>query len=130
MFKKTNLKLIRRWKKSRNAGKFVHSKYSCTLTSQVSVQFLCPTKLLIIAIIKCLSYSKISAIMCSLFSVLFLFNLGKHVHKWEKILSSLLNMTLGTSCIIGPFLCCHLLYLIIYLLFTICDKKMTVNDTK
>ena len=71
---------------------------------------MCPTKLLIIVIIKCLSYSEISAIMCSLFSVLFLFNLGKHVHKWEKILSSLINMTLGTSCIIGPFLCCHLFY--------------------
>ena len=26
---------------------FVHSQYSCILTSQVSVQFLCPTKLLI-----------------------------------------------------------------------------------
>ena len=30
---------------------FVHSQYSCILTSQVSIQFLCPTKLLIIVII-------------------------------------------------------------------------------
>ena len=28
---------------------FVHSQYSCILTSQVSIQFLCPTKLLIIS---------------------------------------------------------------------------------
>ena len=28
--------------------KFAHSQYSCILTSQVSIQFLCPTKLLII----------------------------------------------------------------------------------
>ena len=30
---------------------FVHSQYSCILTSQVSIQFLCPTKLLVIMII-------------------------------------------------------------------------------
>jgi len=30
---------------------FVHSKYSCILTSQVSTQFLCPTKFLIKVII-------------------------------------------------------------------------------
>jgi len=30
---------------------FVHSQYSCILTSQVSIRFLCPTKLLIIVII-------------------------------------------------------------------------------
>ena len=44
---------------------FVHSQYSCILSSQVSIQFLCPTKLSIIINnfrIKCVSYSKISAI--------------------------------------------------------------------
>ena len=44
--------------------KFIHFQYSCILTSQVSIQFLCSTKLVIIVIIfliKCLSYSKISA---------------------------------------------------------------------
>jgi len=30
---------------------FVHSQYSCILTSQMSTQFVCPTKLLIIVII-------------------------------------------------------------------------------
>ena len=30
---------------------FVHSLYSCILTSQVSIQFLCPTKLVIILIL-------------------------------------------------------------------------------
>ena len=49
----------------------------------------------------------------------FLFNFGKHVNYWEKILSSLLYSTLVTSCIIGPFLCCQLLYLMIYLQFTV-----------
>ena len=68
--------------------------------------------------IKCLSYSKISAVVCVLYfpCLHFLFNLGKHVNYCEKILFSLLYLTLVTSCIIGPFLCCHLLYLIIYLI--------------
>ena len=43
---------------------FVHSQYSCILTSQVSIQFLCPTKLLIIVIllekVLILHYSEIS----------------------------------------------------------------------
>ena len=30
---------------------FVHSQYTCILTSQVSIQFFCPTKLLIIVIV-------------------------------------------------------------------------------
>ena len=30
---------------------FVHSQYSCILTSKVSIQFLCPTKSLIIVIV-------------------------------------------------------------------------------
>ena len=47
----------------------------------------------------------------------FLFNLGEHVNWWEKISFSLLYLTLVTSRIICPFLCCHLLYLIIYLLY-------------
>ena len=52
----------------------------------------------------------------------FLFNLGKYVNKWKKILFSLLYLTHMTSCIIGPFLCCHLLYLIIYLKLTFSKK--------
>ena len=48
----------------------------------------------------------------------FLFNLEKHVNYCEKISFSLLYLTLVMSCIIGPFLCCHLLYLIIYLVKT------------
>ena len=45
--------------------------------------------------------------MCSVFSVFTrLFNL----EKCEKSSFSLLYLTLVTSCIIGPFLCCHLLY--------------------
>ena len=32
-------------------AEFVHSQYSCILTSQVSIQFLCPTKLLMIVIV-------------------------------------------------------------------------------
>ena len=35
---------------------FVHSQYSCILTSQVSIQFLCPTKLLISVIFFCVLY--------------------------------------------------------------------------
>ena len=62
--------------------------------------------------IKCLFYSKISAILCSLFSVFTLLNLGNCC---KKIYFSLLYLTLVTSRIIGPFLCCHLFYLIIYL---------------
>ena len=52
---------------------FVHSQYSCILTTQVSTQFVCPTKLLLISdnfTIKCLFYSKISAILCVLYFVL------------------------------------------------------------
>ena len=30
---------------------FVHSQYNCILTSQLSIQFMCPTKLLIIVIV-------------------------------------------------------------------------------
>ena len=51
----------------------------CTLLVQLysdvaSVNsFMCPTKLLIIAILKCLSFSKISEVLCSLFSVFILF---------------------------------------------------------
>ena len=58
--------------------------------------------------------------MFSLFSVftLFLFNLGKYVNWCEKISFSLLYLTLVTSRKICPFLCCHLLYLIIYLKYT------------
>ena len=68
-------------------------------------------------IIKCLSYIKISAIKCILYFLFytFLFNLEKHVNYCETISFSLLYLTLVTLCIIGSFLCCHLLYLSIWL---------------
>ena len=55
--------------------------------------------------------------MCSSFSYFytFLFTVRKHVNYCETISFSLLYLTLLTLCIIGLFLCCHLLYLIIYL---------------
>jgi len=55
--------------------------------------------------------------MCSLFSVftIFLFSFWKHVNLCGKISFFFLYLTLVTSWIVGPFLCCHLLYLIIYL---------------
>jgi len=70
--------------------------------------------------IKCLFYGKISAILCSLYFCFytFLFNLGKYVNWCEKISFSLLYLTLVTSRKICPFLCCHLLYLIIYFKYT------------
>ena len=48
---------------------FVHSQYSCILSSQVSIEFLSPTKLSINSDnfrVKYFSYSKISAILCVL----------------------------------------------------------------
>ena len=70
-------------------------------------------------IIKCLAYSIINSMQFYVFFIFcvytFLFNLGKHVNKYEKILFFLLYLTLVTSGIIDPFLCCHLLNLIIYL---------------
>ena len=66
--------------------------------------------------IKCLSYSKITTIFLIFYFYTFLFNLGKHVNQCETISFSVLYLTLVTSCIIGLFLCCHILYLIIYLL--------------
>ena len=68
--------------------------------------------------VKCLSYSEISAILCVLYFLFFhfLFDFGKHVKQCEKISFSLLYLTLVTSCTIGPFLCCLLLCLIIYLI--------------
>ena len=64
-----------------------------------------------------LIYSKIIAILSVLYFCFytFLFNLGKQINKCEKNSFSLLYLTLVTSCIIIPFLCCHLLYLIIFL---------------
>ena len=73
---------------------FVHSQYSCTVLR-----------------IKCLSYSKKSAILCGLYFLL------------------------GTF-LIGPFLCCHLLYLIIYLcqnMYRLCKEYLdgtTPNEIK
>jgi len=64
--------------------------------------------------------------MCSLFSVftffyLILENMSTNVRKFPF---SLLYLTLVTSCTVGPFLCCHLLYFIIYLAKSIFEKRM------
>ena len=74
----------------------------CTLWVQLysfvtSVNSLtCLTKILMIVRLKCLSYSEISAILCSLFSVFytFLFNLGKHVKDllWGKSFWNIFSM--------------------------------------
>ena len=95
----------------------------CTLSVQLYSDIksvnssICPTKLLIIVIIRCWSYSEIIIVLCSLFSVLtFFFILSWKTCQWEKMLSSLLYLTLVTSCIIYQFLCYHQLYLIIYLI--------------
>ena len=80
---------------------FVHSQYICILSSQVSIQFFLSDKIIKNSDnfrIKCLSYSKIRAILCVIFSVFytFLFNIGKHVNKYEKISFFLLYWTLET----------------------------------
>ena len=45
-------------------------------------------------------------------------------------MSSLLYLTLVTSCIIGPILCCHLLYLIIYLIQTLSDQRPNLKNLR
>ena len=102
---------------------FVHSQYSCILTSQVLTQIV-SDKIIDISDnfgIKSLSYSEKGAIFCVIYFLFlhFLFNLEKHVKLCDKISFSLLYLTLVTSCIIDPFLCCHLLYLIIYLVMVV-----------
>ena len=63
---------------------FVHSQYSCILTSQVSTQFLCPTKLLLIVMIKCLSYSAILCFFIFCFALyLILKNMSTNVRKFH-----------------------------------------------
>ena len=57
---------------------FVHSQYSCILTSQVSTQFVFINNSDNFRI-KCLSYSKISAIVCVLFCFYTFFNHGKNI---------------------------------------------------
>ena len=57
---------------------------------------------------KCLFFCKISAILCVLF-YLILENMSTNVRKFRF---SLLYLTLVTSCIIDPFLCCHLFLLL------------------
>ena len=59
----------------------------------------------------------------------FLFNLGKYVNSYERISFFLLYLTLVTSWIIDPFLCCHLLYLIIYFIGIIYFKFLTFLDS-
>ena len=53
---------------------FVHSVQLYSYVTSAN-SFMCPTKILIIVIIKCLSYIEITAILCSLFSVFTFFNL-------------------------------------------------------
>ena len=100
--------------------KFVHSQYSCILTSHLSIQvfFNKIIKKIDNFRIKFLSYSKITAILCVLyflflhFFYLILENMSTNV---RKFCFPYYIKTLVTSCMICPFLCCHLLYLIIYL---------------
>ena len=69
--------------------------------------------------IKSLSDSEIGAIMCYLFSVFsFSYLILKKMSTFKRNFRFpclLLYLTLVTSCKFDPFLCCHLLYLIIYL---------------
>ena len=111
---------------------YINSQYSCILTSQVSTQFLCLTKLLIIVIIlgKSALHSEISAILCVLwflFLHFFIKSWKTYQPMWEN-LAFLLHLTLMTSCIIGPFLCCNLLYLIIYLLLSSVQWSRNLNS--
>ena len=105
----------------------VHTQYSCTLTSQVSAQFLCPTKLLIIVIIleksAYLQKSKCN-FMCSLFFVFTLFylileNISTNVRQF-CFPCKLVNLTSWSISLLPPVVllyCCtvYLLYCIIYL---------------
>ena len=116
---------------------FVHSQYSCyILTSQVSIQLLCPTKLLIIVIILDLKVKQLCNLMCSLVSVLHIYLILENMStNQKKFPFSLLYLTLVTPCIIDPFLCCHLLYLIFYLVFGInihvfyVQRKWEIKDS-
>ena len=67
--------------------------------------------------IKSLSYSEKGAILCLIyfqFLHFFIWSWKTCQLMWENFFS-LLYSTLVTSCIVDPFLCCHLFYLIIYL---------------
>ena len=66
--------------------------------------------------------------MCYFLFLHFLFNLGKHINECEKIPFPLLYLTPVTSRIIGPFLCCDLLYLIIYFVFLKSLKFKSQNN--
>ena len=62
----------------------------------------------------------------------FSFNLRKcvYVNYFEIILFSMWHLTLATLCIIGPFLFCHLLYVIIYLVYSNKISKVYLKHSK
>ena len=68
--------------------------------------------------IKCLFYNKISVILCVLYFYAFLFNLWKYVILREKISFSFFIFDTCDVVYNCPFLCCHLLYFIIYLVIS------------
>ena len=74
--------------------------------------------------IKWLSYSKISAILCVLLlSVLTLFYLIMEIMS-TNVRKFRFSCYIWPSCIIDPYLCCHLLYLIIYLVCSNIDVSV------
>ena len=63
----------------------VYSQYSCILTSEVLIQFLCPTKLeKVVIILELSAYLTVKKAQLNVFFIFFfytfLFNLGKHVN--------------------------------------------------
>ena len=58
------------------------------------------------------------------FCVLYFLFLQFFILFWKKF--QLLYLTLVTSCIIGPFLCCNLLFLIINLVISWCSDLTTI----
>ena len=58
------------------------------------------------------------------FCVLYFLFLHFFISFWKKF--QLLYLTLVKSYIIGPFLCCHLLFLIIYLVISWCSDLTTI----
>ena len=64
--------------------------------------------------LKIYNNAKKGAVMIKLIKNLYIYAYLTYINV-GKLSPSLLYLTLVTSCIIGSFLCCHLLYLIIYL---------------
>ena len=86
---------------------FVHSQYTVFLRHKCQQLYVSD---------KIINNSDISAILCSLFSVFTLFYLIMEIMSTNGRKCCLpCYLTLVSSCIIGPFLCCHILNLIIFL---------------